>query len=114
MPAFQWGVFLADLNPTLGSEQRGTRPVLVVSSELFNQILPAITVLPLTSTKRRIYPAEVPLPVGAAGQPQESIILAHQIRTIDKRRLQHCYGYLVDASLRLAVQDALKLRLDLP
>ncbi|MGH9339941.1 MAG: type II toxin-antitoxin system PemK/MazF family toxin [Acidobacteriota bacterium] len=45
----------------VGSEQAGTRPVLVISDQDFNQLMPVITVLPLTSRKpgRKIYPNEV-------------------------------------------------------
>ena len=53
MPRYQWAVFEADLDPVRGSEQRGRRPVLVVSDEDFNVAIPRVTVLPLTSTERR-------------------------------------------------------------
>ncbi|MDQ7841995.1 MAG: type II toxin-antitoxin system PemK/MazF family toxin [bacterium] len=109
----QWAVAEADLNPARGSEQRGTRPVLIVSSEAFNQAMPNVTVLPLTSTHRRLYPAEVLLPGGEAGQPQDSIIMAHQIRTISKARLKGLTGYLRDPTLRHRVQQAIRDHLDL-
>ena len=88
MPDFQWAVMGANLDPPAGAEQKGTRPVLIVSNEEFNQVMPNVTVLPLTSTKRRLYPSEVFLPQGKAGQPLDSIIMAHQIRTISKERLK--------------------------
>lgn len=113
MPAYQWVVMQADLNPVTGAEQKGLRPVLVVSNEEFNQAMPNVTVLPLTSTKRRLYPAEVFLPKGVAGQPSNSIIMAHQIRTISKQRLRDLIGYLSDAKLKDAVRDAVKDHLDL-
>ena len=46
------GIFLADLNPIIGSEQRGKRPVLVVSDEVFNSVTPVVPILPLTSLKK--------------------------------------------------------------
>ncbi|HLZ07287.1 MAG TPA: type II toxin-antitoxin system PemK/MazF family toxin, partial [Chloroflexota bacterium] len=76
-----WAVVVAYLDPSVGSEQAGRRPVLIVSNEDANQILSNVTVLPLTSTQRKLYPAEVTLPAGAAGQPRDSIVMAHQIRT---------------------------------
>lgn len=82
MPGFQWAIMEANLDPAAGAEQKGTRPVLIISSEEFNQAVPNVTVLPLTSTQRRLYPSEVLLPKEKAGQPLESIIMAHQIRTI--------------------------------
>lgn len=113
MPDFQWAVFEANLDPATGAEQKGRRPVLVVSNEEFNQAMPNVTVLPLTSTKRRLYPSEVLLPEGKAGQPLEFIVMAHQIRTISKRRLGKLLGFLDDAGLRDKVQQAIKEHLDL-
>ncbi len=112
---FQWGVFRAVLDPVIGSEQAGVRPVLVVSNEIMNEALPIVAVLPITSAKpgRRIYSTEVLLPAGVAGQPMDSIVLGHQIRTISKQRLQAAYGYLDDQDLRRAVQVAIRLYLDL-
>ncbi len=111
--AWQWAVALADLDPVVGSEQAGKRPVLIVSNEDANQILSNVTVLPLTSTQRALYPAEVLLPTGRAGQPHDSIILAHQIRTISKRRIGKIYGYLSDPALRAQVRSAIDEHLDL-
>ncbi len=109
----QWTLFEANLDPVIGSEQRGSRPVLVVSNEDFNQAIMNVTVLPLSSTKRRLYPSEVLLPSGAAGQPVESIIMAHQIRTISRRRLADAMGRLEDETLRDRVRDAIRQHLDL-
>jgi mRNA interferase MazF len=75
MQHYQWAIFEANLDPVAGAEQKGTRPVLIVSNEEFNQVMPDIAVLPLTSTKRRLYPSEILLPEGKAGQPLESIII---------------------------------------
>jgi mRNA interferase MazF len=112
-PDFQWAVFEANLDPVAGAEQKGTRPVLVVSNEEFNQAMPNVSVLPLTSTQRRLYPSELLLPAGKAGQASESIVMAHQIRTISKQRLGRLLGYLHDAHLRNEVRQAIKEHLDL-
>jgi mRNA interferase MazF len=87
--------------------------VLVVSNEEFNQAMPNVTILPLTSTKRRRYPSEVILPEGKAKQPLDSIIMAHQIRTISKQRLGRPLGYINDTQIRLEVKKAIKEHLDL-
>lgn len=113
MAPLQWAVMVADLDPVRGSEQRGTRPVLIVSSEAFNQAMPDVTVLPLTSTRRRLYPAEVLLARGVVAQPQDSIVLAHQIRTVSKDRLKGFLGHLHDPALRQQVQQAIRDHLDL-
>ncbi|MDP2917416.1 MAG: type II toxin-antitoxin system PemK/MazF family toxin [Dehalococcoidia bacterium] len=113
MPVFQWAVMEANLNPVAGAEQKGTRPVLIVSNEEFNQAMPNVTVLPLTSTQRRSYPSEVYLPKGKAGQPLDSIIMAHQIRTISKQRLGRLLGYIDDPQIRHEVNGAIKEHLGL-
>jgi mRNA interferase MazF len=113
MTRFQWVIMEANLDPVAGAEQKGTRPVLIVSNEEFNQAMPNVTILPLSSTQRRLYPSEVPLPEGKAGQPLESIIMAHQIRTISKQRLGKLWGYLDDPQLRHEVREAIKEHLNL-
>ncbi len=113
MPRLQWAVMEADLDPVKGAEQRGKRPVLIVSNEEFNQAMPNVTVLPLTATPRRVYPSEVKLAEGKAGQPLASIIMAHQIRTISKQRLGKLVGYLEDDKLRNQVREAMKEHLGL-
>ena len=113
MTNFQWAVMEANLNPVVGAEQKGTRPVLIVSNEEYNQTISNVTILPLTSTQRRLYPSEVYLPKGKAGQPLDSIIMAHQVRTISKQRLQRLLGYLGDTQLRHEVHGAIKEHLEL-
>ena len=112
---YQWHIFRANLNPATDSEQRGTRPVLVVSDEDYNKLMPVVTILPLTSIKtgRQIYPNEILLPAGTAGLTEDSIILAHQIRTISKTRLVLLYGEIQNESQREVVRQALKLHLTL-
>lgn len=112
---YKWTIFMVNLNPVTGSEQRGTRPAIVVSDESFNSVMPVVTVLPVTSLKegRRVYPNEVLLNRGQAGVMQDSIILAHQIRTIAKERLLNKVGFLGDAGMREKVKNTLKIHLNL-
>jgi len=58
---YRWNIYLVNLDPVIGSEQGKTRPVLVVSDDDINAILPVINILPITSFKqgRKIYPNEV-------------------------------------------------------
>ena len=113
---YQWHVFLASLDPTKGSEQAGKRPVLVVSRERINQLLPVVNVIPLTSRKsqsRAIYPNEVLLPTGTAGLRVDSIALCYQVRTLDISRLEDEIGELTDPNLRQRVKQALRFQLEL-
>jgi mRNA interferase MazF len=113
MSNFQWAVFEANLGPVTGAEQKGRRPVLIVSNEEFNQAMPNVTVLPLTSTKRRLYPSEILLPEGKAGQSLDSIVMAHQIITISKQRLGKLLGFLNDSQLQHEIKRAIKEHLDI-
>jgi mRNA interferase MazF len=114
-PCFQWSVFTVDLDPVVGSEQSGKRPVLVVSRETANEALPVITVIPLTGRKRgrRIYPNEALLPKGAAGLRRDSIAMAHQLRTLSKQRLGKRLGTVKEPDLRRAIRTAMLTQLDL-
>jgi mRNA interferase MazF len=113
--SFKWSVFMADLNPVIGSEQQGRRPVLVISDETTNTVMPVVTILPLTSLKkgRRVYPNEVLLKKGVAGLDADSIVLAHQIRTISKQRLMNCPGDISDKNLQTQINEALRVHLNL-
>ena len=112
---FQWSIFLVDLDPTIGSEQAGRRPLLVVSRETANTALPIVTALPLTTRRRgrRIYPNEVLLPGGTAGLKRDSILMAHQVRALSKQRLGTRLGTIDDPNLRAAIRQAMRVQLDL-
>ncbi len=105
-------VWLADLNPTLGREQRGRRPVLVVSVDLFNSG-PAdlIVVLPLTSTLRDI-PLHVRIDEGDGGTTSESVVMCEAVRSVSKERLISNWGTLSRAAMA-EVEDRLRVLLDL-
>lgn len=115
MMDYQWNIFWADLNPVIGSEQRGRRPVLVVSEEIINQALPVVTVLAITTLKesRNIYPVEVLLSSKDSNLPIDSIVMAHQIRSISKERLTDKCGFISDEELRNRIRDTIKLYLDI-
>jgi mRNA interferase MazF len=115
MVEHQWGIFWAELEPTKGSEQAGTRPVLVVSAEAVNEALPIVTILSLTSVKpgRKVYPIEVLLSSRETGLPKDSIAMAHQIRAIAKERLGEKCGGINSDNLKEQVRIAVKIYLDL-
>ncbi len=110
---YRWRIFLANLDPVIGSEQGKIRPVLVISEEEINQILPVVSVLPITSRKsgRRIYSNEVLIHVGVGGLEKESIVLCYQIRTLDKKRLTKEIGKIDALELQEAIIDTLCFQL---
>lgn len=109
----QWTVWLANLDPIVGSEQGNTRPVIIISKSTLKSLLPVVNVIPVTSRKanRRVYPNEAVLPANAGGLSLESIALCYQIRTLDKRRLARKLGTLEDRTIHKKIIDALRLQL---
>ena len=106
----KWEIYFCDLNPTQGSEQQGTRPVLVISNDSVNHVLPIATVLPLSSMKQgdKIYPTEIQLSTAMTGLPKDSVAMVQQIRTVAHQRLSSKAGELADNDLRESVKEALR------
>ena len=105
-------VWLADLNPTRGREQRGTRPVLVLSVDTFNAG-PAelVTVLPVTSTVRSI-PSHLAVQPPEGGLHVPSAILCDQVRTIARERLVRRRGIIAPGILT-RVEEIVRILLGL-
>ena len=95
----RYDIYVANLNPTVGSEIRKVRPVVVVSRNEMNQFLDTVVICPLTTTLHPQWRGR--LQVRCAGQDAE--VAVDQIRTISKRRLER----LMD---RLSAGDAAALR----
>jgi mRNA interferase MazF len=101
MVAQRFDVWLVNLDPTIGSEIRKTRPALVVSPDEMNAHIATVIIAPMT-TKGRKYPSRVPCSFqGKSGQ-----IVLDQLRTVDKTRLARRLGE-IDASTGDAVLDVL-------
>jgi mRNA-degrading endonuclease toxin of MazEF toxin-antitoxin module len=107
----RWDLYWVDLGPVVGSEQGGSRrPGLILSNDAFNEHFPIVTVIPLTgiqNKRRRVYPFEVILDRGSAGNPQDSIAMPQQIRTISKTRLGARIGALRDPDVRARIEARL-------
>ena len=88
-------LYKATLDPVLGSEQGGTRPVLIVQNNVGNKYSPTVIVLAVTSrmNKARL-PTHIEVPREIGGLPRDSVVLAEQMRTLDKQRLQGRIGVL--------------------
>lgn len=109
----KWAIWLANLDPVIGSEQGKTRPVIIISENQINEVLAVVNVLPLTSrkNKRNIYPNEALLSKKHSGLKNESIVLCYQIRTLDKRRLVKLYGKLKDEAIQKEILTATAFQL---
>lgn len=93
-------IYLADLEPTIGSEQGGTRPVLIVQNDMGNKHSPTTIIAAITSRiyTKNVLPTHFMIPDGS-GLAQSSIVLLEQLRVIDKSRLLKHIGALSPADM---------------
>ena len=94
-------IFYADLSPVVGSEQGGTRPVLIVQNDTGNRHSPTVIAAAITSqTGKARLPTHINIAGGSVGLSKDSVILLEQIRTIDKKRLKEKTGCLAAEDLQ--------------
>ena len=109
-------IYWAELRPRSGSEQQGTRPVVVISHDVFNQSTrwASIIVVPLSTSsaqaKRGL--TAVLLPQGAGGLAKESVAICHQVTTLDRAKLKSKIGDLTVRELE-QIEEGLKAAMDL-
>lgn len=96
-------IYYADLGRMLGSEQSGVRPVLIVQNNTGNQFSPTVIVAPITSKmmKKRL-PTHVYLQQNQEqyGLDRASVVLAEQVRTVDKQRMKWFVGELDEMAMK--------------
>ena len=93
-------VYLADLDPTKGSEQAGRRPVLILEDDRLIPATLTVVVVPFTTNlKMQNLPTCVLVPAGEGGLRVDSVAIGHQIRALDKRGLVAHWGMLPPARL---------------
>lgn len=87
-------IFYADLSPVIGSEQSGIRPILIVQNDIGNKYSPTIIAVAITSKVKNKMPTHIEIEGTKYGLDKNSVILAEQIRTLDKSRLKEKVGRL--------------------
>ena len=103
-------LFYADLNPVVGSEQGGIRPVLVIQKDVGNHFSPTVVAAAITSRKaKNSLPTHILLE-NVPGLAPTSLLLLEQLRTIDRKRLRGYIGRIskekmleVDAALAISI-----------
>lgn len=103
-------LFYADLNPVVGSEQGGIRPVLVIQNDVGNHFSPTVVAAAITSRKaKNSLPTHILLE-NVPGLAPTSLLLLEQLRTIDRKRLRGYIGRIskekmleVDAALAVSI-----------
>jgi mRNA interferase MazF len=107
-------VYQARLDPAEGSEQSGTRPVIVVSRNAINASSSVILAVPCTTYRtQRIYPSQVLIYAPDGGLDVDSVAMAEQVRVLAKQRFLRLRGVLAQGTL-LQLEQALLIALDLP
>jgi mRNA interferase MazF len=107
-------VYDARLDPAEGSEQRGSRPVVVISRDAINESSPVVSAAPCTTHRegRRIYPSQVLVKAPEGGLDADSVILGEQVRVLDKKRLLRRRGELTPVTMA-RLNEALRIAFDL-
>ena len=105
-------IFFADLGETVGSEQSGIRPVLVIQNDVGNKFSPTVIITPLTSKPKKLtQPTHVA--IGKRfGLSEYSYALPEQIRTIDRARILDYVGH-ADEDMMSRIDRALRVSLNL-
>lgn len=98
-------IWLANHDPVRGSEQAGTRPVLILQNEILNRYTTTVLAVPLTtSLKRAVLPSSVLILQGVGGLVSDSVALGHQLRVLDQTRLIRRLG-TVDKEILAEVEQ---------
>ena len=102
-------IYYAELNPVVGSEQGGTRPVLIISNNMGNRHSPTVIIAAITGKTKAKLPTHTEVK-NFEGLDRDSIILLEQIRTVDKKRLKQYMGMMpteamarVDKALAISI-----------
>ena len=101
-------MFYADLSPVIGSEQGGVRPVVIIQNDIGNKHSPTVIAAAITSqTGKNKLPTHIEIGMENSGLKADSVVLAEQIRTIDKSRLKEKIGHIEDDEVMNKINSAL-------
>ncbi len=107
-------MFYADLSPVVGSEQGGIRPVVIIQNDVGNKYSPTVIAAAITSQlgKSKL-PTHIEIGSQNVGLKTNSIVLAEQVRTIDKSRLKEKIGHIEDQNIMSRINNALGVSIGL-
>lgn len=93
-------IYRADLDPVVGSEQGGVRPVLIIQNDTGNLHSPTVIVAAITGRRKKPnMPVHVPITAEESGLNADSVVLTEQVRTLEKSRLTKYLGHLSDGAM---------------
>lgn len=110
-PILRGELYYADLSPTVGSEQGGIRPILILQNDIGNRHSPTVIVAAVTGSHKKPLPTHVAIGC-AKGVSKSSVVLLEQLRTIDRTRLCGYIGKVSSKSLS-QIDEALKISVGL-
>lgn len=99
---YRGNLYYANLDPVIGSEQGGTRPVVVLQNKMGNRYSPTVAIAPVTSRLNKMKNLPTHVFIKARGKLRyDSIVLVEQTRVIDKSRIDGCVGKLTEEEMLL-------------
>lgn len=104
MELSQYQVVLVNLDPTIGSEVKKTRPCVILSPDEMNKFLRTVIIAPITGTSKK-YPTRIEI----KGKTTKGWIMIDQIRTVDRRRITKIFGSLSEnevLEVKKVIQEA--------
>lgn len=105
-------IYMAQLEPVIGSEQGGRRPVVIIQNNQGNLHAPTVIAVPLTGSPKPDLPTHALLPMGEGGLWRDSIALCEQVRTLEKTRLSRRIGAIGPKAMA-RIEKALRVSLDI-
>ena len=105
-------VYLVNLDPTIGSEIKKTRPAVIIQNDVGNQYSSVTIIAPITSGKSATYPIDVEVKTPEGGMKNDSLVKLNQIRAVDKHRLTKHLGHLTQDTMN-RVDQAIRISLGL-
>ena len=98
-------IYLINFDPNIGHEVKKKRPAIILSNDIHNQYSPLVTVAPISSNTKNIYPFEVYIPEGIANLDNDSKIMIIQLRSVDKKRLLKKIGSVDNKQINVRINN---------
>ena len=104
-------VYMVDFGATVGSEQGGLRPALILQNDTGNFYAPTTIVCPMTTRQKRLSATHVTLFPAECGLIKPSVLLCEQVRVVDKQRIGKRIGLITDPKTLAEIEQKMKLSL---
>ena len=106
-------IYLVDLSNSIGSEQIGVRPAVIVQNERGNRYSPTTIICPMTSRQKTVLETHITLSPSECGVLRDSTVLCEQVRVIDKSRIIKKVGEISSSKIMSDIDKRLMTSLGL-